>query len=952
MSDSRSSPVSASEPGRPASRGRTHSQTNPSRRQPLRQQPPYPSLPSGPLFPPASAQDTGVATAAASAPPYSQGIPTPYQATPPFRQPGTYVGQYTMSASPVNMMHQSPAYTFPHHPGLHAVDTSMHPAQNSLLGYSPNTLIPMMQPPPVFPFAGPSPESSSSSSHSFSTGSPGPPALFPSHAHTPVHPSPPPHSPLSPQGSGARVQTISPQHSASYAGPTPYAPMRYPTPPFAYPPHSFAQPYASTYASYAHAQPYAAPEQEAQGTWWYLPHGARPPSAQYESFQNPYAMPYNAPMTNREIESYPQPGPSPIQPGLYSVSPRSGPAHYASSHTHAPESLPSTPPVRSTSTGTGASVPRGKPPELGKAPEPGPSSVASSSRSVPLPSTSDRPPSRRPYHPNPPAQRSEWVMWAGNVPADATHDELWRFFNQPPSPSAAGEGEGGKEELLSGGVSSIFLISRSNCAFINFASEAHLHAAIARFNGRPLRPNDPRCPRLVCRVRTRNDDLKAGVGGQRGAGIHTQWIREQKDKAREEARRMSTSSSEAINTPGSSPSDVAPVMAGLSLESDGEGAGMRRYHQPQPHSSSSGSHASTNSSILQQYFPKRYFILKSLTQYDLDLSVEKGLWATQKHNEGILDQAYRTSKDVYLIFGVNKSGEFYGYARMVGPVLRGEHRVPWASRADSPPQRRSSHRPPVTDSTPTTRRDYAYFDSPGQHSQFESPLPLSPDPIQPREQAPHTHDVHKREFLSAPPEMHQPHQKLSRLTIPHQKQSLDQRTATLPPPVQPSKLSDGFTLDSKAPARNSHEHGDMSEVPGSGSRAEWELLSATPLTVVAEEDDEKQTADAELDQQGDEPSLQQPPEGPVWGESFKVEWIHTDRLPFHRTKHLRNPWNHDREVKVSRDGTELEPSIGQALLDEWDRPDTSTATSPTTERRSAPPRVSGETGHPSVVREG
>lgn len=52
-----------------------------------------------------------------------------------------------------------------------------------------------------------------------------------------------------------------------------------------------------------------------------------------------------------------------------------------------------------------------------------------------------------------------------------------------------------------------------------------------------------------------------------------------------------------------------------------------------------------------------------LLQFDLDLSVEKGLWATQRHNEGILDQAYRTSKDVYLIFGVNKSGEFYGYAR-------------------------------------------------------------------------------------------------------------------------------------------------------------------------------------------------------------------------------------------------------------------------------------------------
>lgn len=45
--------------------------------------------------------------------------------------------------------------------------------------------------------------------------------------------------------------------------------------------------------------------------------------------------------------------------------------------------------------------------------------------------------------------------------------------------------------------------------------------------------------------------------------------------------------------------------------------------------------------------------------------MERGIWATQKHNELILDQAYRSSKEVILIFGVNKSGEFYGFARCV-----------------------------------------------------------------------------------------------------------------------------------------------------------------------------------------------------------------------------------------------------------------------------------------------
>lgn len=58
------------------------------------------------------------------------------------------------------------------------------------------------------------------------------------------------------------------------------------------------------------------------------------------------------------------------------------------------------------------------------------------------------------------------------------------------------------------------------------------------------------------------------------------------------------------------------------------------------------------------------------SQYDVDLSVERGVWATQKHNEAILDQAFRTSREVILIFSVNKSGEFYGYARCVVPQFR------------------------------------------------------------------------------------------------------------------------------------------------------------------------------------------------------------------------------------------------------------------------------------------
>ena len=56
------------------------------------------------------------------------------------------------------------------------------------------------------------------------------------------------------------------------------------------------------------------------------------------------------------------------------------------------------------------------------------------------------------------------------------------------------------------------------------------------------------------------------------------------------------------------------------------------------------------------------------------------------------------------------------------------------------------------------------------------------------------------------------------------------------------------------------------------------------------------------------------PASKAWGKPFKIEWISTSRLPFYRTRGLRNPWNSNREVKIARDGTELETAIGRRLV--------------------------------------
>ena len=50
------------------------------------------------------------------------------------------------------------------------------------------------------------------------------------------------------------------------------------------------------------------------------------------------------------------------------------------------------------------------------------------------------------------------------------------------------------------------------------------------------------------------------------------------------------------------------------------------------------------------------------------------------------------------------------------------------------------------------------------------------------------------------------------------------------------------------------------------------------------------------------------------GRPFRVEWLSTQRVPFHRARGLRNPWNQNREVKIARDGTEIEPSVGKRLV--------------------------------------
>lgn len=563
-------------------RGRSHSQSGSSRRQGGRQ-----------LARTSSQQRYDISSSSSNTPEIIHNIssaPVGFQGPPaqyvppssPYDQRVPYSGSYMSTQGPMTMALTPPPFPYAHgyhHPGgLHGPqDPTMLP-QNVHTGFQP-----MMQPHgPVYPYQGHSPENVSPS-HSFPGGyhhvTPSPP-LSPLSTSVSGAPTAVPLTPSFTQAGQFSLQYSAVTSASQYAG---YTPQAFSSAPSVYPSQYTPLPYSQNYQQ----QPPLQPDAESQGAWWYLPHSA-PPS--YEGVQPPYHSHYTmgySHASRRDLDvPHTQAGPGPessTPPMMYSSSSRA----QNTSRIHQPSTSP--PP---------AAYDRVSPVSISPA------------ESQPPPATTipkipaERSAIRRPYHPNPPAHRSDWVMWAGNVPSDTVHDELWHFFKQPPSgnsSSPAASTSKVRDDQLYDGVSSIFLIARSNCAFVNFESEAHLHSAIERFNGKQLRPNDPRCPRLVCRVRRKDDDLKAGVGGQRGMGIHTRWVKER------EAQAESSTPSEAASSV--SAEQLGPGMAGMSLSSDEERLTTRTKQ-----SSGSGSHASTSSGMLARYFPKRYFILKSLTQ--------------------------------------------------------------------------------------------------------------------------------------------------------------------------------------------------------------------------------------------------------------------------------------------------------------------------------------------------
>lgn len=115
-----------------------------------------------------------------------------------------------------------------------------------------------------------------------------------------------------------------------------------------------------------------------------------------------------------------------------------------------------------------------------------------------------------------------------------------------------------------------------------------------------LRPQDPRCKDLVCRVRKREDDSKSGVGLQRQGGMHHNYLVHQ-GQLQQQRNHFAPSPAFPMNSfnPNSNPNAPKSSIAS-----------SNRDRNSFDGSNTQLSIASTNSSFLGKYFAKRFFILK------------------------------------------------------------------------------------------------------------------------------------------------------------------------------------------------------------------------------------------------------------------------------------------------------------------------------------------------------
>lgn len=173
-------------------------------------------------------------------------------------------------------------------------------------------------------------------------------------------------------------------------------------------------------------------------------------------------------------------------------------------------------------------------------------------------------------------KQSGHALWVGNLPPGTQITDLKDHFSREATED----------------IESVFLISKSNCAFVNYRSVETCAAAMTRFHDSRFRG-----VRLVCRLRRGSNTAAspASTTVQPEVGKSTISAEMMNEMRSPTTGPMVVPSEPSVATPRSSPGKIAK---------------------------------------------EKFFIVKSLTVEDLERSVVSGIWATQAHNEENLNSAF------------------------------------------------------------------------------------------------------------------------------------------------------------------------------------------------------------------------------------------------------------------------------------------------------------------------
>ena len=167
-------------------------------------------------------------------------------------------------------------------------------------------------------------------------------------------------------------------------------------------------------------------------------------------------------------------------------------------------------------------------------------------------------------------------------------------------------------------IESLFLISKSNCAFVNYRTEAACTASMTRFHDSRFHG-----VRLVCRLR-RSSVPNAQMSIPQKDGMKAS----PHDQAQSiDITRASTPASTPDDSPTKEESHESALLDGVD--------GVDGVHATDGVDGVDGVGSS------DERVPEKYFVVKSLTMQDLDASVRNGVWATQSHNEEVLNKAFK-----------------------------------------------------------------------------------------------------------------------------------------------------------------------------------------------------------------------------------------------------------------------------------------------------------------------